>query len=257
MTPRDRTGYRQRLLERRDALRRDVAHTKAELDGLDDQRETELEEHAGGDRAKQLLDRLDAREEAELELVEAALARLEGGRFGTCAVCGEAVMARRLAALPWTPYCRECAEEVERGALEPGEPQPAARNAPLPPDYALLTGRELDAAIREQLREDGRVDLDELRIVCRNGVVYLDGSLPSVAERQILLHTVTDVMGLANVVDRLRINELSWERDDRSPAGAPPEHKPWDHAPGSEDIVEATEDGMDFVAPDRPGPDEE
>lgn len=255
MTPRDRDRYRQKLLERREGLLRDVAHVRAEMAGLAEQREPEFEEQAGDDRATQVLDRLDAREQVELELVEAALARLDDGRFGTCAACQKPIAVRRLTALPWTPYCRDCAEAVERGTSAGQEPE--ARPAPLPPDYALLTGSELEAAIREHLREDGRVDMDELRIVCRGAVVHLEGVLPSAAERQILLHTLTDVMGLANVVDRLRISEVPWEREDRTADNLAAEQKPWDQAVGSEDIVEATEDGADFVAPDRPVPDEE
>lgn len=258
MTPRDRNAYRQRLLARREALQREVAHVRTDLADLTEQREAELEAHAGSDRASQILDRIDAREQAELDLVEAALARIDDGRFGTCVACAADIAPRRLAALPWTPYCRDCAEAVERGAPTAEEyesvPEPATK--PLPPDYALLTGRELEEAIREHLREDGRVDQDELRIVCRNGVVHLDGVLPSAGERQILLRTLTDVMGLANVVDRLRINELPWERDDRTPPVAA-DQKPWEPAPASEDIVEATEEDADFEAPDRPGPDEE
>lgn len=42
---------------------------------------------------------------AGLEQVEAALARIAAGTYGTCAVCGEAIAEGRLEARPWTPYC--------------------------------------------------------------------------------------------------------------------------------------------------------
>lgn len=42
---------------------------------------------------------------AGLDQVEAALARLDAGTYGTCAVCGEAIAEGRLEARPWTPYC--------------------------------------------------------------------------------------------------------------------------------------------------------
>lgn len=42
---------------------------------------------------------------AGLEQVEAALARIGDGSYGTCAVCGEAIAEGRLEARPWTPYC--------------------------------------------------------------------------------------------------------------------------------------------------------
>jgi DnaK suppressor protein len=42
---------------------------------------------------------------AGLDQVEAALARLANGTYGTCAVCGEPISEGRLEARPWTPFC--------------------------------------------------------------------------------------------------------------------------------------------------------
>ncbi|TQJ36635.1 TraR/DksA family transcriptional regulator [Arthrobacter sp. SLBN-122] len=42
---------------------------------------------------------------AGLDQIEAALARLAGGTYGTCAVCGEPIAEGRLEARPWTPFC--------------------------------------------------------------------------------------------------------------------------------------------------------
>lgn len=42
---------------------------------------------------------------AGLDQVEAALARLAGGTYGICMVCGEPIAEGRLEARPWTPYC--------------------------------------------------------------------------------------------------------------------------------------------------------
>ena len=39
--------------------------------------------------------------------VEAALARISGGTYGVCAVCGRPIVEGRLEARPWTPYCIE------------------------------------------------------------------------------------------------------------------------------------------------------
>ena len=40
-----------------------------------------------------------------LAQIEAALARIEAGTYGVCAVCGEEIAEGRLEARPWTPYC--------------------------------------------------------------------------------------------------------------------------------------------------------
>lgn len=40
-----------------------------------------------------------------LEQIDAALARIHDGTYGTCAVCGDAIPEGRLEARPWTAYC--------------------------------------------------------------------------------------------------------------------------------------------------------
>jgi len=55
---------------------------------------------------------------AQLSLVRAALDRLADGSFGECLQCGNTIGAKRLEALPWTPYCIQCQEKFENGELE-------------------------------------------------------------------------------------------------------------------------------------------
>ena len=50
----------------------------------------------------------------QLELVDAALARLEEGTFGTCLRCGKAIAPARLEALPWAAQCIDCQAIVDR-----------------------------------------------------------------------------------------------------------------------------------------------
>ena len=51
----------------------------------------------------------------QLELVEAALARLDAGAYGVCQRCGRPIAAERLAALPWAAHCIECQGAIDRG----------------------------------------------------------------------------------------------------------------------------------------------
>jgi RNA polymerase-binding protein DksA len=50
----------------------------------------------------------------QLELVDAALGRLDGGAFGTCQRCGRPIAPERLEALPWAAYCIDCQREIGR-----------------------------------------------------------------------------------------------------------------------------------------------
>jgi DnaK suppressor protein len=54
----------------------------------------------------------------QLRLVHKALGRLHEGNFGECVHCGEEIGAKRLEALPWTPYCIICQEKIENGELD-------------------------------------------------------------------------------------------------------------------------------------------
>jgi RNA polymerase-binding protein DksA len=55
------------------------------------------------------------RAEQQLELVDAALARLDDGTFGTCLRCARPVAPARLEALPWAAHCIECQTELDKG----------------------------------------------------------------------------------------------------------------------------------------------
>ena len=51
---------------------------------------------------------------AQMELVEAALARLDDGTFGACLRCGKPIAPGRLEALPWAAHCIDCQTAIDR-----------------------------------------------------------------------------------------------------------------------------------------------
>lgn len=50
----------------------------------------------------------------QLALVDAALARLDAGTFGTCQRCGREIAPARLEALPWAAHCIACRGELDK-----------------------------------------------------------------------------------------------------------------------------------------------
>ena len=52
---------------------------------------------------------LDQGAQIELSQINKALQRLEDGCYGTCVVCGSAIQTARLKAIPYTPFCIDCA----------------------------------------------------------------------------------------------------------------------------------------------------
>lgn len=51
-------------------------------------------------------------EETMLEDVRSALSRFEQGTYGECQECGGEISEARLDALPYTPYCIDCAQKL-------------------------------------------------------------------------------------------------------------------------------------------------
>lgn len=69
---------------------------------------------ASGEREREALFTTLLSEGNRLAEVEAALNRILAGTYGVCEATGRAIPKARLRALPWTRYCREAAEEIER-----------------------------------------------------------------------------------------------------------------------------------------------
>jgi RNA polymerase-binding transcription factor len=245
------------LRHQRNVLFKEVVDTEADLEFIAQDRESELEERAQEDRAARLYDLLDVRAKHAIEEIDAALQRVADGRYGICGSCGATIAIKRLRVLPATRYCLDCARTQEAAVPGVAEATEVRHPGPLPADLGLLTDREIESALREAVREDGRVDLEELRMVSRHGVVYLDGAVPSEAEHQILFKIVTDVVGLREVVDRLQVKEILWERSDRFKPTLE-EKKPSRLEPSqTEDVFKSTEEGIEYVPPDEPPPEEE
>ncbi|WP_374446399.1 TraR/DksA family transcriptional regulator [Stella sp.] len=54
------------------------------------------------------------RRRSMLRRIDAALARIETGEYGWCAICGEQIAATRLDHEPTTAYCIACAGAARR-----------------------------------------------------------------------------------------------------------------------------------------------
>jgi DnaK suppressor protein len=54
------------------------------------------------------------RNTTHLAEIEAAIARLDDGTYGTCVRCGRPIAPERLDALPWAAHCIDCQRIVGR-----------------------------------------------------------------------------------------------------------------------------------------------
>lgn len=99
-------GERKRLLSR-------VAELDDALEWLETDVESEFVEAGQQANIARLVARLDDRDRAELTAIERALMRLERGGYGLCEICGGAIPAERLHALPAAGLCQPCAASRE------------------------------------------------------------------------------------------------------------------------------------------------
>jgi DnaK suppressor protein len=108
-----------RILERRQAELERIVRNRDEIvieksaDALD-----EVQHAAERELAIRNLDR----QSNLLRNVRAALRRIEDASFGICGHCEEEISSRRLAAVPWSPFCIRCQEEADRKHDDSNEP---------------------------------------------------------------------------------------------------------------------------------------
>lgn len=110
MTKTEIAKYKKILETKRDELEQIVRNREAitiekSADALD-----EVQHASERELAIRNLDR----ESNLLRQVRQALRRVEDGSFGICLHCEEEISPKRIAAVPWTPYCIQCQEQADR-----------------------------------------------------------------------------------------------------------------------------------------------
>jgi DnaK suppressor protein len=112
--------YKEQLVHLRARLRGDVtAMADSALNGQESDKSARMPIHMadiGTDNFEQEFTlSLLASEEDTLDMIEAALERIEDGVYGLCQECGSSIPKARLNALPYTPFCVKCAEKTQMG----------------------------------------------------------------------------------------------------------------------------------------------
>jgi|SRR5215831_3135110 len=96
------------LTERRQALMRIWRQTSDEERQIFGAVEPDWTDTASDNEAAKVLHALSDKERREFEEIEAALARLAEGTYGSCVQCGRAIGRQRLMAVPEASLCLEC-----------------------------------------------------------------------------------------------------------------------------------------------------
>jgi DnaK suppressor protein len=77
----------------------------------------QLEEVQAASQRALAVSNLD-REFNQLQNARAALRRIQEGSFGICEECDQEIHPKRLAAVPWAPFCIGCQEAVDGNPKE-------------------------------------------------------------------------------------------------------------------------------------------
>jgi len=111
-------SFKKRLEERQLALRKMVSRTEEDGRIADQDTAQDIADRAASSYTKEFLFSQSNNDRQLLAMVETALQRIREGEFGECVNCGNEINAKRLEAVPWTRYCIECQEKLEKGLLE-------------------------------------------------------------------------------------------------------------------------------------------
>ncbi len=110
--------FKKRLEEKQRELRQNVSRTEQDGRAADLDTAQDIADRASSSYQKEFLFHQSSNERQTLQMVEAALNRIREGTFGECISCGNEINSKRLEAVPWTRYCIECQEKMEKGQLE-------------------------------------------------------------------------------------------------------------------------------------------
>ncbi|HXK09021.1 MAG TPA: TraR/DksA family transcriptional regulator [Vicinamibacteria bacterium] len=110
-------AFRERLLQRKREILEAYNKNKSYGMEADGEATQDIADKAANSYTKEFLFSLSNAERDLLHLVDDALARIEGHRYGVCASCSDEMNLKRLEAVPWARLCLSCQEKQESGLL--------------------------------------------------------------------------------------------------------------------------------------------
>jgi len=113
MNKKERDEFRRLLAVKKESIIRKLSATITESKEMESNVAQDVVDKAETSYTKEFLLSLSDAEREQLLLIDEALKRLEHNEFGLCQLCHQDIGAKRLEAIPWTPYCIDCQEKAE------------------------------------------------------------------------------------------------------------------------------------------------
>jgi|ERR1044072_61722 DnaK suppressor protein len=117
MDKRKAKTYRDKLMDRRVSLVGQVQAAEAYSRERDAEATQDPADMAANAYTKELLMSMSTNDRQLLDSIDAALERIEAGKYGKCVHCGQPIQEKRLEAVPWARHCLTCQDLNERGML--------------------------------------------------------------------------------------------------------------------------------------------
>src|ERR1700758_361350 len=109
--------YKKKLISRREELMKTIALTEEEGRQADDDQTVDLADKAANSYTKEFLFGMTNTDRTILNMIDAALRRIQVDEYGVCANCQDEMQQKRLEAVPWAKHCITCQEKAEKGQL--------------------------------------------------------------------------------------------------------------------------------------------
>lgn len=110
-------AFREKLLQKKEEILTAYNANKTYGKEADEEGAQDIADKASNSYTKEFLFSLSNTERDMLQLVDEALGRIDGRRFGHCAACEDEMDRKRLDAVPWAKFCLSCQEKQEAGLL--------------------------------------------------------------------------------------------------------------------------------------------
>jgi DnaK suppressor protein len=108
-------AMKQKLLDLKEQILRQLISESDEFQEIvDDMEPKDLADIAADDIDRRILEVLGSQEIKRLQLIDAALGRMENGHYGVCMSCGKKIPQDRLRAIPYAILCIDCKSSEER-----------------------------------------------------------------------------------------------------------------------------------------------
>jgi len=113
LNKKEKDEFRRLLAVKKESIIRKLSATITESKEMESNVAQDVVDKAETSYTKEFLLSLSDGEREQLLLIDEALKRLEHNEFGVCQLCHQDIGAKRLEAIPWTPYCIDCQEKAE------------------------------------------------------------------------------------------------------------------------------------------------